>query len=169
MLFHGSFAGLALPLLLVLAGCRADVIEPSSGPGSVLPAARPPASQPPIPAQSGGMNRDGQPLAGRAPARASLSLERIEGADLARARTIFAPVERRLEPCGRTGSGPLLVRITRREDRTQLSLDPAGGLDRDGRRCVLSALSTLDYDGVLDKGEPGGRPSGWSAQVRIEW
>lgn len=169
MLFHGSFAGLALPLLLVLTGCRAEVIEPSSGPGSVLPAARHPASKPPIPAQSGGMNRDGQPLAGRAPARTNLSLERIEGADLARARTIFAPVERLLEPCGRAGSGPLMVRITRREDRTLLSLEPSGGLDRDGRQCVLSALSVVDYDGVLDRGDPGGRPSGWSAQVRIEW
>lgn len=124
-------------------------VDPSDDPG---PAAlkRPPAA----------------PAARPAP---SLLVENVKGANVARTNAAFAPVRTALMECIPSSSGAIVVSFVNKDGSTAMQIAPGSSLDAGARRCALEILSTVDADGVLERGVPGDRPSGFSAQLRIEW
>lgn len=159
---------LTLALLAVLGGCHTEEIEPHAAPSPSIPAPDVPRANRMLPV-NGGADQNGQPKAGPQREEPSVSLDQVDGADLARTRTAFASVPGRVKQCAPGARGTLSVRVTYSEDHTKLSVETPGPLDREARHCVLENLSVVDYDGVLPQRNPSDRPSGFSALVHIEW
>lgn len=95
-------------------------------------------------------------------------LEPIEGAEAARARAVFASVERRVAECHQ-GGGVVRLRFMSRGGNARYSIAADTTLDGHARRCVLETLSTVEIEGISGDASPSARPSGFSALLRIEW
>jgi hypothetical protein len=107
------------------------------------------------------------PPAGPRRAPITMILQPIEGAEAARMRAVFAPVERRLAAC-HPGGGVVRLRLVSRGANARYSIEADTTLDGHARRCVLETLSAVEIQGISDA-SPSARPSGFSALLRIEW
>jgi len=98
-----------------------------------------------------------------------LTLETPEGPEAENARVVLAPVPTRVREC-RAGPGQFLrLRLVAGSGKAHYSMDPTTSLDPQLRRCVLEALSTVDIDAISGDASPSARPSGFTAQFRLEW
>lgn len=98
-----------------------------------------------------------------------LILEALDGAESARARAAFAPLPATVRGC-QVGTGQILrLRLRAGEGKAHYSVEPSTSLDPQLRRCVLEALSTVDIEGISGDASPSARPSGFTAQIRLEW
>jgi hypothetical protein len=98
-----------------------------------------------------------------------LVVEKVEGAEAARARAAFAPVVARLGACRPGSGGVIRLTLTHEAGRSAYHVEPVTALDPPSRRCVLEALSTVDVDGISGDGSPSARPPGFTALFRVEW
>jgi len=162
---------LALLTLLpaALGACHTEEIAPHTAQSPTIRASDAPRTSPSKSPVNLGIGQDFQPKPGLGREVPSLSLEQVEGADLARTRTVFAEVPERVTRCAPGSRGTLSVRVTSTEDHTKLSVETPGTLDRENRRCVLENLSVVDHDGVLSQRNSSDRPSGFSALIHIAW
>jgi hypothetical protein len=59
--------------------------------------------------------------------------------------------------------------LTAANGKAAYAVEPATTLAPRARRCVLEALSTVDIEGISGDASPSARPSGFTAQLRLEW
>lgn len=124
---------------------------------------RPAVPVAPLPA-----TRTVSPASGPRRAPITVVLEPLGGADAARTRAVFAPVERRIADCQK-GGGVVRLRVVSRDGAARYSIDADTTLDGRARRCVLETLSTIEIEGMSGDANPSARPTGFSAILRIEW
>jgi len=98
-----------------------------------------------------------------------LVLEKVDGAQAARAGAVFAPAQKALGECHARAGAVVRLRLASEGGRAHYAIEPATMLNPAERRCVLEALSTVDMDGISGDASPSARPSGFTALVRIEW
>jgi hypothetical protein len=98
-----------------------------------------------------------------------LVLEKVEGAEPARARAIFAPVPRAIRECHPGSGGVIRMTLTAADGRAEYKVEPATSLGPRARRCVLEALSTVEIEGISGDASPSARPPGFTALFRFEW
>jgi hypothetical protein len=94
--------------------------------------------------------------------------QEIEGAEAARTRAVFAPIEARVSEC-RPGKGVVHVRLVSKRGQTSYSVEPKTSLVGYERRCVLETLSTVELEGISGDASPSARPPGFTALFSIEW
>ena len=98
-----------------------------------------------------------------------LTLESFDGAGAAQARAVFAPVPAPVREC-QAGTGQILrLRLVAGEGKAHYSIDPSTSLGPKVHRCVLEGLSTVDIEGISGDASPSARPSGFTAQLKLEW
>jgi hypothetical protein len=75
-----------------------------------------------------------------------------------------------LQHCHNGAGGKINVRITRKDNATNMSVEPGASLDPEARHCVLEALSTLGLEETGGNvGGPGGKPSGFTSLITLSW
>jgi hypothetical protein len=138
-------------LLVALCSCASTVEEP------VVPAVAAPSPPRPGPLQ----------YVRSAPV---LVLEKVEGAEAARARAVFASVPRALlRDCHPGEGGVIRLTLTAEDGRARYRVEPATSLGPEARRCVLETLSTVEIEGISGDASPSARPPGFTAHFRFEW
>ncbi|MEO6577226.1 MAG: hypothetical protein ABIP89_25480 [Polyangiaceae bacterium] len=80
------------------------------------------------------------------------------------------PAKEPLKHCHNGAGGKINVRVTRKDNATNMSVEPGASLDPEARHCVLETLSAL---GLEETGGnvagPGGRPSGFTSLISVSW
>ncbi len=110
------------------------------------------------------------PLEGSGRGSAVVVLEEVQGSSSDQLGGIVGPAHDKLEECGPPGQrGVLTLHLSGRPEGTSIELEPASKLSKEGRRCVLETLSTIDVDQLFDCTGNLPRPSNFSTLIQVRW
>lgn len=152
-----AFPGLlGAVLLIAAAGCGKEVPYPS------VPAT--PTATPEAPAPA--------PAAAATPQASGprLDVEDLKKDGTARdTNKVFAPSRTSLSECSAGKGGVLRVRIESDDNRAWMAIEPGSSVDGAARRCVLEALSIVDFPEVVAESPASTQPRVFSSLVTISW
>ena len=98
--------------------------------------------------------------------RLAVEVAKVDGVDATR---VFAPSRASLSECA-AGSGSVLrIRIKSDDSRASMEVEPGSSVSGTARRCVLEALSIVDFPDVVAESKSSTQPHVYSSLVTISW
>ncbi len=140
--------------------------SPPASPAAPAPVATAPASSV---AAVAAVNPGAAVDAGATPSTMHVEVTESKGVSSAQLQPLVQ-AKAPLHQCHNGAGGKINVRVTRKDNTTNMSVEPGASLDPEARHCVLEALSTL---GLEETGGnvagPGGKPSGFTSLITLSW